>query len=370
MKKILATIMLLASTAVNAQEIKFPADFFTEQVSGPMCITDTRSGHDEKAIAFLDANKLMDENTSLTVTHDELSYKWSNILSKTYTSVATNDADGIADVIDTLLFIADNDALLGTKEAKGKCWLDGDKNAKCGYHTRQHAGFTFIAMVMSATVIKEHLTKDGLNVLNTYYKNGYEKFIKPNALEPLKNKGLYEFADYGIGVLAYANWTNDKKLAKKELKRRHANWLEKISNDGLINQNSFRGHRGYWYHTLGANGVFSYALIAREFGWDFFTDPKLGPKLQALAKSVYAGDQDIQVFLDLPFSAKNAARDIEDARYHMHQLSLNLPSILANEYDLEVGRNVDYQRKSSRETVDRQTGFNADCYYIGTIERE
>ena len=366
MKKILATTMVLASTAVNAQEITFPADFFTETISCPQCVTDIRWGHDEKEIAFLDANKMLDHNNSLTVTHDQLSYKWSNILSKTYTAVAANDADGIADVIDTLLFIADHNALLGTKEAKGKCWLGGDKNAKCGYHTKQHAGFTFNAMVMSATVIKEHLTKDELKVLNTYYKKGYNKFIKPLAEAPLKNKGLYEFADYGIGVLAYAHWTNDKKLAKKELKRRHANWLKKISDDGLINQNSFRGHRGYWYHTLGANGVFGYALIAREFGWDFFADPKLGPKLQALAESVYAGDQDIQVFLDLPFSAKNAAKDIEDARHHMHQLSLGLPSILANEYGITVGVNHTYQHKSSRETVDRQTGFNADCYYSST----
>ena len=363
MKKVLATTMILASSVATAQEITFPADFFTDKVQGGMCITDTRYGYDAKDIAVLNANKLMDHNNSLTVTHDELSYRWSNILSETYTAVAMNDQKTIDSVIDTLVHIANKEGLLSTKQAFGKCWLGGNKNSKCGYHTKQHTGFTFNAMVMSATVLKEHFSAEELAIVNPYFKKGYAKFIKPNALEPLKNKGLYEFADYGLGVLAYAHWTDDKELAEKELKRRHANWLKKISDDGLISQNSYRGHRGYWYHTLGANGVFSYALVAREFGWDFFTDPKLGPKLKALAESVYAGDQDIQVFLDLPFSAKNAARDVEDARHHMHQMALSLPAILKNEYGLEVGHNWDYQRKGRRETVDRISGFNSDCYY-------
>ena len=355
--------MIFVSSITNALEIKFPADFFAEQISGAQCITHVRWRYDEKGIASLDANKMMEHNTSLAVTHNELSYRWSNILSKTYTAIAKNDLDGIKDVIKTLLFIAERNALLNTKNVEGKCWQDGNKNAKCGYHTMQHTGFAFNAMVMSATTIKEHLTKDELNVLNIYFKKGYEKFIEPNAIAPLNSKGIYEFADNGISVLAYAHWTNDKKLAERELKRRHKDWLKKISDYGLLNQNSYRGHRSYWYHTLGANSVFGYALIAREFGWDFFTDSELGPKLRALAESVYAGDRDIKVFLDLPFSAKNAIKDIKDARHHMHQLSLGLPIILKNEYNMLVGNNPIYQHKSSRETVDRQTGFNAECYY-------
>jgi hypothetical protein len=47
----------------------------------------------------------------------------------------------------------------------------------------------------------------------------------------------------------------------------------------------------------------------------------------------------------------------------MHQLAINLPTVLENEFNVTIIQNPTYLRKSKDETVSRFVGFNADCYY-------
>lgn len=363
MKKLLATALILTSSVASAQEITFPSDFFAERIAGKSCITKLHP-YDEKDIAFMNADKLFENDTSLTVNHDELSYRWANILSKTYTAVASKDTYLAKEVVKTLVHIAENNALLSTKtNGNGNCWAGGDKNSKCAYHTKQHAGFTVIAMLYSGIILKEYMTAEEIELLDNYFEKAYKKFINPLATEPLRSPGIYEFADYGLGVLAYAHWTSDERLAKKEIDRRYKSFLNKIEKTGFIDNNSYRGNRGYWYHTLGAESVFSYALVAREFGYDWFTDSKMGPRLRALADTVSKGDEDYNLFASLPTRGNNASKDPGDARPWMHQLSISLPITLLEEYQINSGTHPKYLSLSKHETVNRFSGFNSACFY-------
>ena len=200
-------------------------------------------------------------------------------------------------------------------------------------------------------------------ILSKYFKKAYKKFVKPLALGSLNNDGFYEWGDGGIGVLAYAHWTNDKNLAYKEIKRRRNDMIKKITKDGYIHNNSFRGNRGYWYHTLGANSMFGYAIIVRSFGVDLFKDEYLGPKLKLLAFRTLEGDQDYSTFEKLSTRGNNVSKDPKDARPHMHQVAVSLPIIMLKEFGMLANNNWTYKRLVKYESIDKFIGFNADCYY-------
>ena len=61
-------------------------------------------------------------------------------------------------------------------------------------------------------------------------------------------------------------WTNNKKLAAKEINFR-LKYIDKIFyDDGYINNNSFRGYRGLWYHSYGLNSALGYIYLAHLWG--------------------------------------------------------------------------------------------------------
>ena len=108
-----------------------------------------------------------------------------------------------------------------------------DKNAICQHHTPQHTSFTFNAMMFSAIILKEHINESDKKILSKYFTKAYKRFVKPLALGSLKDDGFYEWGDGGIGVLAYAHWTNDKNLAYKEIKRRRNSMIKKITKGAI-----------------------------------------------------------------------------------------------------------------------------------------
>tara|TARA_B100001287_G_scaffold275255_1_gene282428 strand:- start:1644 stop:2927 length:1284 start_codon:yes stop_codon:yes gene_type:complete len=367
---ILSTVLLTGcmtahSGSLDAKNpINFPDDLLVDQIKGKQCVVAKTEGLPPKDLAKINANKLFENDTSLTVNHDGLSDRWSELLRQTYKAEATNNKRLAQDVVATLVYIAKAEALLSTRKfGNSGCWGDGDKNATCHNHTPQHTSFTFMAMMYSAIILKEHMTENDQQILSKYFKKAYNKFVKAYASASLHDNGFYEWGDGGMGVLAYAHWTNDKNLAYKEIKIRRNSMLKTITKDGYINNNSFRGNRGYWYHTLGANSMFGYAIMARSFGVDLFKDEYLGPKLKLVALRTLEGNQDYSTFKNLKSRGNNASLDSEDARPHMHQMAVSLPSIMASEFGMAVNPRPDYKRKVKYESIDKFIGFNADCYY-------
>jgi hypothetical protein len=360
--------------------IKFPSDFFVDKIKGASCYgrRDKSSEpyllsrfnflikEDVSGLIKIETGTLDSTSTSLTVNHDYISRRWASLLDLTYDAASSGDVNKIRSIKQVLVLIAKNRTVLGAAspdDADGGCWKNGNENSTCRYHHSQHAGFVLIATLISAIVLEEHLSKDERKILDAYFNEAYEHFINPLATKPLKALGFYEFADYGIGVLAYSRWTRDEKLARLELRRRYFSLVKKIENSGYINNNSYRGYRGYWYHTLGAENALAYSMIARNFGADFFNMPKLKAKFQKLVEKTIEGNEDAAIFEKLPQKGKNRITDKSKARPHMHQLAINLPVVLKNEFGVNVKLNEVYLRKSKSETVSRFVGFNADCYY-------
>ena len=81
-------------------------------------------------------------------------------------------------------------------------------------------------------------------------------------------KGFYAMGNGGIPNLVYANWANDKKFAAKEFNFRFKNIEKVFYKDGYINNNSFRGYRGLWYHSYGLNSALGYIYLAKYVIFD------------------------------------------------------------------------------------------------------
>ena len=72
--------------------------------------------------------------------------------------------------------------------------------------------------------------------------------------------GYYQMGHGAVSMLAYANWHNDKKIAEYTFKTTFQNINYKIwDEEGFIDNNSFRGVRGYWYHSLALNNMLGVA---------------------------------------------------------------------------------------------------------------
>ncbi|WP_434622458.1 alginate lyase family protein [Tabrizicola sp. M-4] len=363
-----ALISLALPIGASVQARDLPADFIADRL-GPSCtrfFSPSRLSGDLRYVSELRSVSLQSTN-SLTMDHDAISKRWTRLLGVAMGAAARNDQSSAGQIIDTLVGLAEARALLGvmsvSEAQRVNCWAGGNKNSVCPYHVVQHSGFAAIAMIMSASMLEEHIQPDQKKILEGYFDALFKKFIGPLSKNGLRSDGLYEFADYGIGVLAYARWTGNSRLATSEINARKRSFLGKINADGLIDNNSFRGYRGYWYHTLGAESAFGYALVARRFGVDLFNDRQLGPRLRNLAIQVVNGANDYASFRALPARGNNAARDVADEIPHMHQFAVNLPRIIQQEYGLRVPIQSAYRSKGQSETISRLIGFNADCYY-------
>lgn len=363
--------MLIGAPPVNAQNVTFPSDFFAERLQGSGCsrfFSSSRLNGDLKMISGLSSASMTSTN-SLTVNHDAFSKRWTTLLKVSYGAAARGDAASSRKVVATLVSLAKANALLNapsfSSAKRVECWEGGRSDRPCPLHVVQHTGYTGIAMLYSAIVLEEYVNADQRRVLDAYFDKIYKKFISPLAANHARNDGLYEFGDYGLGVLAYARWKRDARLVKSELRKRRSSFIKKIDAQGMLKENSYRGYRGYWYHTLGAESAFGYALVARSFGTNFFKDAKLGPRLQNLAIQTVNGGRAYSDFRAraLQKSPKNAIKDPKAEIPHMHQFAVGLPTIINQEYGYGVKTASAYKSKGRIETISKIIGFNADCYY-------
>ena len=359
-------MFVFGTTALGT--VKIPADFIAEQIQGEECLS-TRGDalpYVAEIISF-DARNFNERGSSLTVTHDDISHRWAALLDNTFDAAARNDPVRARQVIDVIVDLARKEFFLNTptiaETKRLKCWKRGNKNAKCGFHTTQHAAFAFNALMYSAIILREHLTGDEEEILDQYFSKTYRKYTKPLTNSQIKHDGYYEFGGHGLGVLAYANWTRDAKLAKRAIGKMRKKIRKVITRKGYIDNNSYRGVRAYWYHTLGADSIYGYAAVARAHGVDFFADPKVGPELRNLAEATLEGAVDYEKFVSKGTRGKNHSKDPKDARLHMHQLAVSLPTFIKEEFAIEVPTAAKYDRLSRHEWVDRIIGFNSDCYY-------
>ena len=248
------------------------------------------------------------------------------------------------------------------QDVAGKsCWKGPD--GKCAYHHPEFATQAFAGMMLTAIVLEEYATPDQKKKFDTYFEKMYKRFVFPQAFNDWSS-GFYAGANGGIANLAYARWTRDEFLFKKEITYRKMIIRKHFRKDGWIENNSWRGNRDYWYHTLGVDSVLGYMIIARSNGFDLFNDTQIGPRVYASIEKTLLGNVSLEEFSKKGYKGKNHITGAKDARPHMHGEATNLIPIVENEYGISIKPRMAYYRSQVGQVmVNSASGFNASCYY-------
>lgn len=355
-----------------------PPKFFIAQTLGPSCAVDERgNGRSQSAaaaaLARLNTNSAryvadLRRSTSLTVNHEAYSANWQPVLFNSYAAAATADAPLARTIIDGLKQLARNQRYLNepglltrAQAMQGPpCYSQG-ANTPCPAHTPRFVARMYANLLISAAVLESFMSDDDRQVLIPWFDQGYRKFVAPElAADP---GGVYDFANMGLTRLAYAALKKDMGLAQRELSARRNDFLKHIEASGYISENSYRGVRGFWYHTYGLDPALSYALVAREWGVNYFTDPRLGPRLAAAVQKTELGIRDHAAFRAVGNRGSSFSTDPADRLDFVHQYALNLYAIAAREFGVRLPPSPMHQRLSRLERYSTISGLSARCYY-------
>ena len=109
---------------------------------------------------------------------------------------------------------------------------------------------------VAASMLRNHMSDEEKAITSGYIEKLYQKFSKP-LFEKDRNlgKAFKQMANGGIAVLAYGYWKNDTDLILQTFDLIFANIDQVFLNDGYIKESSFRGVRGFWYHSYGTNSA-------------------------------------------------------------------------------------------------------------------
>ena len=268
---------------------------------------------------------------------------------------------------------------------KGK----GDTAAVCHWHTAQEASRFSGQLTIAAVKLKPFMTSQDQKIIDTYLEKLFKKYSLPwqkNHLakwRDLKSIGFYQMGYGSFSVLAYAAYTNDSKLAKTTFSQA-MNYLDgRIFSDGLILNNSFRGVRGFWYHTVGLNNILGLLALAEQ--WNYPVSDSLRNRVKKSVEQMELGATDIEKYeqqwyssLNLSnFSIKhqgktfyigNSSFKSKDARPYIHQQTLFI-DYLAKRYtsantsffNEKLPGVLIWKRKKNDYYYDRMLGFNPTC---------
>jgi hypothetical protein len=305
------------------------------------------------------------KGNSRSVNHENLTGPMTLFAVTTHTAVGNNDKDEINLAKNVLIQMAKANILydtIGREELKEKprCWKDGNPEAPCWYHAYEFARDAFTNYMIIATYLKDHLSKEELKIVNKYIKKMHKKFIKPEEFAN-KKKGFYAMGNGGIPNLVYASWTNNKKLAAKEINFR-LKYIDKVFyDDGYINNNSFRGYRGLWYHSYGLNSALGYIYLADL--WGAKIPKKIIRKVTKAAEVLNLGINDYEKYASRKFDGdqNNNQYKKKNARMHTHQDALAIDTLMEMITGIKLETDPTYLRKRPKSGIDDLIGFNANC---------
>ena len=348
-----------------APKVEFAKDFFTEEIKqcGYAKMTTFNVSYAD-ALLYVTPEDLY-ESGSLTVKWNYIGDKVLRLVDLSYTVASDKDAQG-AKVLLNIIEEAANTNLMynweNWNDIKGKsCWKGPD--GKCAYHHPEFTTHFITGILISAIVLEEYITPQQKVTFDKYFAKMYKRFIRPQAFNNWSS-GFYANANGGVGNIAYARWTNDEKLFLKEVNYRKKIIRGHFRKDGWIENNSWRGNRDYWYHTLGLDSALGYMLLARANGYDLFKDTDINSRISASIDKTVLGNKSLEEFSKKGYKGKNHVTGKRGARPHMHQESINLVQIMQEEYGVYITpRKQHFSRQHGREKVSSHVGFNASCYY-------
>jgi hypothetical protein len=368
-----------AGPSQASDEIQQPRFFIADRLGSACTVDEQGNGRSQAQVSQAFANLYnnsdryisdLRRSTSLTVNHDAFSANWPPILFNSYAAAGANDQALARTIIDGLRRLSDGQRYLNEPElitrAQARnlpdCYSQGP-DTPCPSHTPRFVARMYTNLLISAAVLNSYLTEDDRAAIMPWLDQGYKKFVLPEL--NTDQEGIYDFANNGMARLAYAALTNDINLARRELNERRRDFLRSIEPSGYIRDNSYRGVRALWYHTYGLDPALSYALVAREWGVDYFSDPSLGPRLMAAVDKTELGIRDHAAFRSVGNRGDSFSTDQSDAREFVHQLALNLYLIAANEFGVRLPASPRHQQLVRYERYSKTSGLSASCYYSG-----
>jgi hypothetical protein len=172
-------------------------------------------------------------------------------------------------------------------------------------------------------------------------------------------------ANGGLSTLIYASWTDDKKLAAKEINHTFKEIDRLFYDDGYINDNSFRGLRGQWYHSYAVDIALGYVYIAKL--WGATVPQNIQDKLVNSAKVVNLAITDPKKFLERKNPnglARNRITNPKKARPHTHQMAIAIDTLMEIVTGVKLEHDPIYLKKRKYHTpdgIDDLIGFNPNC---------
>jgi len=355
---------------VKSNDLSFPKHFYTSNIKACSFIGDESFKSNPTKIKIeslinLDWMNEWAKGNSRSVNHENLTTPMALFAVTTHTAIGNKDKDEINLAKNTLTKMASANILLDTisrKELKNKprCWKNGNPEAPCWYHAYEFARDAFTNYLIIAIYLKEYLTKEELKIVDKYIKKMHKKFIKPHQFS-VDDKGFYAMGNGGIPNLAYANWANDKKLAAKEFNFRFKNIEKVFYEDGYINNNSFRGYRGLWYHSYGLNSALGYLYLAKLWGAE--VPETIIKKVTKTAKVLNLGIKDYEKYTSRKYDGDQLNNNYKkkNARMHTHQNAIAIDTLMKLVTGVILENDPIYLRKRKKKGIDELVGFNANC---------
>jgi len=359
-----------AQAKVKSEDISFAKNFYTDNIKACSFVgSETFSSDYTKSriesLINLDWMSEWAKGNSRSVNHENLTGPMSLFAVTTHTALGNNDKSEINLAKDVLIKMAKANILLdtiGKKELKKKpkCWKDGNPEAPCWYHAYEFARDAFTNYLIIAIYLKEYLDENEYKSVNKYIKKMHQKFIEPDAFYD-EEKGFYAMGNGGIPNLAYANWLNDKDLAAKEFNFRFYQIDKLFYEDGYINNNSFRGYRGLWYHSYGLNSALGYLYLAKL--WGAKIPETVITKVTKASEVLNLGITDYEKYSSRKYDGdqNNNKYKKKNARMHTHQEALAIDTLMKMMTGVKHETDYIYLRKRRTEGIDDLVGFNANC---------
>ena len=225
-----------------------------------------------------------------------------------------------------------------------------------------------------------------LTIVSDYIENMYNDYIEPwwnrsgSGNKEIED-GFYQMGHGAISKLAYAQWKNNPVMAEEVFKDsfRYIDGL--VFGEGYIANNSFRGTRGYWYHSLALNNMLGMVALADQ--WNYPVSQKIIDKLTKASDFLVKTDpEQWEDYLIENYSNKGKyvetkeGREVyfgnvtwrkENTRPHIHQGGYQL-ELLVNTYTDSTWETIKdtpkykiWKYKRDKMNTDVQLGFNPLC---------
>lgn len=372
------SVAILIAVAASAEKKGIGPRHFIAEELGPGCLKNALGegrSHAQaaRALKALYANHqtyidALARSTSLTINKGGYEEPWEDILFNAYAAAAANDTELARTIIDGMKRLAvgrryQSEAGLYTfRQAQNTqpCYSDGP-HSQCLRHQPRMVARMYANLMIATAVLRPYLTQEDIVVLLPWFKAAYRDFVNPEAMRD--QGGIYDFANMGMARLAFAAITDDGNLARRELNQRKRDFARRISRSGLINENSYRGVRAFWYHTYGLDPALTYGLLARAWGVEFLHDSRLGPKLKAAVQQTELGIRNYEAFRSAGNRGSAYSNDPADTRDFVHQFALNIYVIARAEYGIQLPRSARHDQLKRGESFTKSSGFMAICFY-------